>query len=568
MKVEPNTELTYYLNVTYDGVDKNGIESSDTTTAEVKSGYIEVEDKIPEGLTFVRFVASSNNSIGAVKKSDGTPCSGYVVDDSTHYGNGCDNNECYYFGLHYNKSDRTVRFKIRDLEAGCVLNVGIVTKTPSIDDPSTEEVETRRDFYNTASSKEGMLTVFSNTVHAYMEEVETQVYNVKYEYEGDIPNNAPELPEDSSYSQNSIVGVFSPVNIEGYDFSGWHTDDVNVENDRFIMPEKDVIFKGNFQEKNKYKVKYIIDDFIPDGYVVPLEKEYYEGQVVNLDSIKEGDIFGGYKFLGWTSNDMELTNDTDFIMGNKDITITGKFEIIKYKVEYKFIEDILPEDSDDYLPDIKEYAPGEIVKLEKINSPEGYKFLGWNRENNFSMPSEDVIIYGQWKKIYGYFEPKIDIEIINKKDLYVEGDTVEYKISVTNNEEFDIKDIIVVENNKNVKFIKKDNYDVETDNIVTIPIIKAGETVYLYSRYVVLENDKGIINNEVELKSARSDNMYDLVEKEYKASIDFKVGSKDNPKTLDESNKFFIGFILSIVGIIIGLIVRRNNGGSYEGNIE
>ena len=108
----------------------------------------------------------------------------------------------------------------------------------------------------------------------------------------------------------------------------------------------------------------------------------------------------------------------------------------------------------------------------------------------------------------------------------------------------------------------------ETDNIVTIPIIKAGETVYLYSRYVVLKNDKGIINNEVELKSARSDNMYDLVEKEYKASIDFKVGSKDNPKTLDESNKFFIGFILSIVGIIIGLIVRRNNGGSYEGNIE
>ena len=39
---EENSELTYYLDVSYDGVDKNGVESSDTTISEITSGYMYV----------------------------------------------------------------------------------------------------------------------------------------------------------------------------------------------------------------------------------------------------------------------------------------------------------------------------------------------------------------------------------------------------------------------------------------------------------------------------------------------------------------------------------------------
>lgn len=254
-------------------------------------------------------------------------------------------------------------------------------------------------------------------------------------------------------------------------------------------------------------------------------------------------------------------------MESKDITITGKFEIIKYKVEYKFIENTLPEDSDEYLPDIKEYVPGDKVALESIIAPEEDKFLGWDKDNNFTMPSEDVVIYGQWKKIYGYFEPKIDIEIINKKDKYEPGDKVEYKISVTNPENFDINDVIVFENNKEIKFIEKDYYNLETDTIVKIPIIKSGETIYLYSYYIVLEDDFGVINNEVELRSASAENMYDLVEKEYKASIDFNVERtiKENPDTLDNIIKYKLILVLTLLVVVMKFAIdRRNNGGSYE----
>ena len=82
VEVKKNSELTYYLNVSYDGVDRNGVESNATTVSEMKSGTMFVEDKIPEGLDFTGFVTTSDGSIGAVKRSDGTTCPGKVIDDT------------------------------------------------------------------------------------------------------------------------------------------------------------------------------------------------------------------------------------------------------------------------------------------------------------------------------------------------------------------------------------------------------------------------------------------------------------------------------------------------------
>ena len=52
VKVEEDSELTYYIDVIYDGKDGEATTSSDTATAQVYSDYIYVEDKIPDGLTF------------------------------------------------------------------------------------------------------------------------------------------------------------------------------------------------------------------------------------------------------------------------------------------------------------------------------------------------------------------------------------------------------------------------------------------------------------------------------------------------------------------------------------
>ena len=63
-----------------------------------------------------------------------------------------------------------------------------------------------------------------------------------------------------------------------------------------------------------------------------------------------------------------------------------------------------------------------------------------------------------------------------------------------------------------------------------------------------------------------ADNKYELVDKEYKASVDFKVKDKkttnsttSNPITLDNIYKFIIIFVIAIVGVIVGIIVKRKS---------
>ena len=105
VEVAENSELTYYLNVSYDGVDKNGVSSTTTTVSDINSGYLYVEDKLPEGLTFSGFVTTEDGSIGAVKRGSADSCPGSVVDDtkeeSTDTGVWNDNHTEYtYHGLH------------------------------------------------------------------------------------------------------------------------------------------------------------------------------------------------------------------------------------------------------------------------------------------------------------------------------------------------------------------------------------------------------------------------------------------------------------------------------------
>lgn len=559
VQVEKDTTLTYYLDVSYDGVDIKGIESSDTATADIKSGYIYVEDKIPEGLTFENFVTTVDGSIGAVKRSDGSSCSGYVVD-------GVD-------GLNYDANTRKVSFKVKNLQAGCKLTVGINTKTPaSIDDPNTEVVETRRDFYNAATATEDNLTVVSNTVHAWMGDEAANLYDVEYTYEGDVPSNVPELPLIHKYAENTNVGVEKDAILEGYRFTGWTTDDISVTNGTFTMPNKKVTFKGSFEKINGYKVTYKIEGDTPNGYILPLEKEYYADGTVKVDSLKKGDVINGYKFLGWTTSDVTISEDNDFIMPNKNVTIIGKFEEIKYKVSYAFQGVDIPTNSSSLLPVTKSYKPGEIVKLESEPQVDGYRFLGWYKEDNFEMPESDIIIYGEWTIEKGQFEPTITKEIIDQKDNYQTGDIVKFKVVVTNTADYEIHDVYVSENNDNAKFITDDGYSVETDHIVKINSIPAKGSVTVYAEYEVTDKDEGIITAESELTGALANNNYTLnMDKEYKATVEFKV-TKDkitsnkndkpnNPNTGDNIKKFLSISIMSLIlllGCVLILTKYRN----------
>lgn len=529
VRVDEESDLTYYLNINYDGKDEYVVSSSNTAKAEVYSDYIYIEDKIPDGLVFKGFVSTADGTIGAVERNDSTKaCSGYVVDGSK--------------GLTYDEDTRTVSFKVRELQAGCKISVGIMTTTPSLGD------QKRMDFYNNAFAKEGSFGIYSNTVHTFMGKGDATLYKVRYQYTGDVPENAPTLPNDIAYSSNTTVSVLSDVFLDGYEFSGWSSSDVTIHNNTFTMPSKEVTLTGSFIKKETHDVIYSIKGSdMPSGFEPPKKRSYGIGDDVKIDSLKAGDEIAGYRFLGWKSDDITLPSESDgksriFTMPDKDVSITGEFERISYKVTYKFQGSVIPPASESLLPAEEYHYPGDYVTLANDPEIDGYKFLGWYQDTNFKMPEEDVVVYGEWQTYGGVFSPEIKKEVVNKKDSYSKGEKVLFQITVTNTEDYAIHEVLLEEQAEGSYFIEGegDFYEVLTEDWVRIPTINPKSSVIVNAEYIAGDEVSKKIENVVKLQGASSDGDTYLDEsKEYEASVDFfvanlgiiihKVGEEDNP---------------------------------------
>lgn len=548
LQVDLDSELSYTLTVTYDGVDRNGAASIDSSgkpkIIKIDSDYIYVEDVLPDGLIFEKFNFEGNDnvSIGSSKRdetSEGT-CNGYVVNDSKGSTDPKSNH-----GLHYDEASRKVTFKIKNLTAGCKLSVGIVTKTP------TSIEGNRKDFYNTATAWESTQMVYSNMVHAWIQKKNNvTMHKVTYQYTGNVPSGVTP-PVEQEYAVGTTVGVVGEPKVEGYTFNGW-TSVVSINNGKFTMPDSDVVIIGSFTENTKYEVSYTIDGIQPDGYVVPSTKSYYEKSTVKVDSMKSGDTFKGYRFLGWESTDIEISKDSDFAMPSKNVRIVGKWEQVKYKVTYDFYEGVRPPNYQDILNTINNqentYIPGSSVTLPNIEDVEGYHFQGWYESNGFLMPEHDVTVYGEWMERKGLFSPTITKEIIGPKEYYYPGDTISFKITVNNNADYPIEKVVVRDNNPKASFYAMNNscvsirdsdtgevlstsckYEQRTDHIIEITSIAAHSSENLYGSYLVTDDDFGEEENEVEILGAITNNNYSLdTTKEYKDSVKFKIVSRVN----------------------------------------
>ncbi|MCQ2570857.1 MAG: BspA family leucine-rich repeat surface protein [Candidatus Saccharibacteria bacterium] len=562
-RVGTNAELKYYLTVKEDGVDINGVESSDTVKAQVRSGIITVTDTIPYGLTFENFVTTSDGTIGAVARSDSaTACSGKVIDDTNEESEtegkwNADNTEFTYHGLHYNANTRTVSFAAENVQAGCELTVGIVTTTPAtVDDPDTAIVERRRDFFNTAFASEKNNPAISNTVYVYMGESEALMNQVSYKYTGDIPSDAPASPSAQRYATNSKVSVVKTPNIEGYKFSGWNSSDVDVEDDVFVMPDRDIELVGVWTKDltaQAYNVSYQIDGEKPEGYMTPKDRQYIAGSAVDLDALEADSVIDGYKFKGWKSSDVALT-ETGFIMPGKDIVVAGEFERIGYDVCYEFIGQVLPPNAESLIPSCIRNYPGNKVSLAPNPKADGYKFTGWYAKEGFIMPEENVVIRGEWGVANGVFSPKIEAQLTNPSSSYKLGEMVKFKITVTNSEQFDIEDVFIEEQLQGTAFVSNDGYENKSNSIAKIPKLKAGESIDLFAEYEVVDDENINLENVIEIIGATAGNQYYLdTDKDYIARVGFNVSQASilSPKTLDSIVKYLAIFTISAAGLLV-----------------
>ena len=171
-------------------------------------------------------------------------------------------------------------------------------------------------------------------LHLYAKWVKN-AYNVEYYVDGN--------KVDSSVKRvNSTVTVSSdrPTK-EGYTFKKWETKDVtvDVDNDTFTMPEKDVRFDAEF-EINKYTVTWENEN---NSFITSAEVAYKNTPKSNPTVSKDSDKQFDYEFAGWKVKGDEFNTivDPTKIEVTDNVTYVAVFNPVphKYTVTWKNSDD-------------------------------------------------------------------------------------------------------------------------------------------------------------------------------------------------------------------------------------
>ena len=177
-------------------------------------------------------------------------------------------------------------------------------------------------------------TTLMGDLHLYAKWVKN-AYNVEYYVDGN--------KVDSSVKRvNSTVTVSSdrPTK-EGYTFKKWETKDVtvDVDNDTFTMPEKDVRFDAEF-EINKYTVTWENEN---NSFITSAEVAYKNTPKSNPTVSKDSDKQFDYEFAGWKVKGDESNTivDPTKIEVTDNVTYVAVFNPVphKYTVTWKNSDD-------------------------------------------------------------------------------------------------------------------------------------------------------------------------------------------------------------------------------------
>ena len=292
----------------------------------------------------------------------------------------------------------------------------------------------------------------------------SKLYNVTYEYVGEVPADATELPAKESYTAGTAVDVKADATAEGYTFSGWTTDDADVTDGGFTMPAKDVVLKGSFEKIiNYYDVTYKYEGEVPaDAPAVPGKETYEEGSNVAVENVPSLD---GYTFIGWETKDVTVT-DGKFTVNN-DVEFVGKWEKIinYYDVTYKY-EGEVPADAP-AVPGKETYEEGSNVAVENVPSLDGYTFIGWETKDvtvtdgKFTV-NNDVEFVGKWEK---KIIPVEKVEVEKDEFTLTEGDKDKIEVTVTPDDA----------TNKKVTYESSDESIVKVDENGNIEAVGEGE---------------------------------------------------------------------------------------------
>ncbi len=544
--------VSYKLIVNYDGINADGRDSTTDYIDHMDSNYFFVEDTVPEGLIFEGFNEVNEAYIYGRNRIDNSIC-GSVSYHSNNY----TPDTYHYKGLTYNEESRKISFYASFPTAGCTLEIGYHVRMPSIDDPTTPQIELRRDFYNHFKVYRDNDIIVSNYAHVYEEEQNApNIHNVHYVYTGDVPSDAPDIPGDEGYSAGSIAEVLENPQIYGYEFDGWTSSDVEISsNGKYTMPDRDITIYGNFTKKETHKVTCIFDGYVPKGAVPPQEQYFVVGDEIEMGFVFPIDnkvYYDGYSFKEWTSNDVEIQEITEgdgfvrrtFTMPDHDVVLIGTFAKKTVHI-YIYYEPDLPSDLENTLPKDITYECGEEPPdlPDSLSDPLGrFFFQNWIEEHNVATRSGGTrTLHGyngysydamcEDRRIRGEWVPKIaetDIEVFktitNDKGGFHAGETINYEIKVkTGNTAAD--DIFLEESLDGITYTPASNYVLEDDHLIRIPHMDAYSTLKIYASMTMPNNNENTITNTVRRIGATIPDDMHLSDKNKEASATVHRGA-------------------------------------------
>ena len=185
--------------------------------------------------------------------------------------------------------------------------------------------------------------------------------------------------ETKKYLENCPL-YSDPNPLKGHTFSGWQCNDVEIINGKFIMTNKDIVFKGTYQ-KNNYLVIYKLNG----------EKLYQDTYTYqDIVTIRDDEVKKGFIFSGWIIPSDIIVNDNKFTMGDKDIIIEGNMTKGQFNI-YIYVDDsteIIKSLKADYLENVT--LSLELTTYLEVDYWESDDVV--IQDNNFIMPSNDVSI--------------------------------------------------------------------------------------------------------------------------------------------------------------------------------
>ena len=147
---------------------------------------------------------------------------------------------------------------------------------------------------------------------------EAKSYTLTYDLDGGEWENDTTYTYTKKY--NEEVEVKADPTKTGYTFAGWTSEEVEVVNDKFTMPAKNVTLTAKWVA-NTYKVTYEL----AGGEWTETTNEFPYEYKATVEVVKTVPTREGYKFSGWRSEEVTIENDA-FTMPAKDVVLKAVWE--------------------------------------------------------------------------------------------------------------------------------------------------------------------------------------------------------------------------------------------------